>query len=254
MQRENIETNKLVSIIMPLYNAEQFIAQSIESVLKQSYKNFELLIVDDKSIDNSIKIVKKYMQEDKRIKLFFLDVNSGPAKARNKAIKEANGRYISFLDSDDIWLPNKLQDQTLFLNENNLVLTYSSYETIDENSKYINTRYVLPQITYKDMLKSSQIGNLTGIYDVIFFGKVYMEDIGHEDYIMWLKLLKNIPFAKGINYPLAQYRVASNSISSNKIKALKWQWYIYRKIEKLNFLQSCYYFVHYVYNAIKKRI
>jgi len=253
MQNKKIERDKLVSIIMPLYNVERFIAQTIESVLIQSYHHFELLIVDDKSTDNSVKIVKRYMKEDNRIRLFFLDVNSGPVRARNKAIKEAKGKYISFLDSDDMWVPDKLQQQIVFLNENSLVLTYSTYETMDENSMYINTRDCLPLITYKDMLKSNRIGNLTGMYDVGFFGKVYMEDIGHEDYVMWLHLLKKIPFTKGIEEPLAQYRILSSSISSNKIKALVWQWHIYREVEKLNFFQSFYYFGHYVYNAVKKR-
>ena len=253
MQSKKTERNKLVSIIMPLYNAERFISQAIESVLLQSYHNFELLIVDDKSTDSSIEIVTRYMKKDKRIKLFFLDVNSGTVKARNKAIQEAKGDLISFLDSDDMWLPDKLQRQIAFLNENNLVLTYCTYETMDQNSKYINTRDCLPLVTYKDMLKSNQIGNLTGIYDVSFFGKVYMEDVGHEDYVMWLHLLKKIPFTKGIEEPLAKYRVLSGSISSNKIKTLAWQWHIYIEVEKLNFFQSFYYFGYYVYNALKKR-
>jgi len=248
-----IENRKLVSVIMPLYNTEKFIAQAIESVLNQSYNHFELLIVDDKSTDTSVEIVKKYMNKDKRIKLFLLDVNSGPVKARNRAIKEAKGKWISFLDSDDIWLKDKLHKQIEFAKKNNLVLIYSAYETMDENSNYINTRNCLTYITYKDMLKSNQIGNLTGMYDVDFFGKIYMEDVGHEDYVMWLHLLKKVPFTKGIDEPLAQYRVLSSSISSNKIKTLGWQWYIYRKVEKLNFFQSFYYFGHYVYNAIKKR-
>lgn len=243
----------LVSIIMPLYNCEKFIAESIESIMSQTYNNWELIIVDDKSTDNSLAIVESYVNKDSRIKLINLDINSGPTKARNRAIKEAQGRYIAFLDSDDTWLPSKLQDQIAFLNDNNIVLTYCAYETMDENSMYINTRYALPLITYQDMLKSNQIGNLTGIYDVDFFGKVYLDNIGHEDYILWLKLLKQVPYTKGLTQTLARYRIVSNSISSNKLKVLKWQWNIYRKVEKLTILQSSYYFIFYVYNAIKKR-
>jgi len=243
----------LVSIIMPLYNCEEFIVESIESVMSQTYYNWELVIVDDKSTDNSLAIVKSYASKESRIRLINLDINSGPTKARNRAIKEANGRYIAFLDSDDIWLSDKLQCQIAFLNENNLVLTYSAYETMDENSRYINTRDCLPFITYKGMLKSNQIGNLTGIYDVDFFGKVYMENEGHEDYILWLKLLKQIDNTKGLTRVLARYRIVPNSISSNKLKVFKWQWHIYRKIEKLTILQSSYYFIFYVYNALKKR-
>ena len=248
-----MKTDKLVSIVMPLYNAQRFVTQAIESVLSQSYEHFELLIVDDKSTDNSVTIVKKYINKDKRIKLFFLDVNSGPVAARNRAIKEAKGRYIAFLDSDDVWFRDKLYRQIEFMNENHLVLTYSAYETMDENAHYINTRKCFSPVSYRDMLKSNRIGNLTGIYDVTFFGKVYMKDVGHEDYVMWLHLLKRITSTSGIKEPLASYRILSNSISSNKIQALGWQWHIYRKIEKLNFLQSFYYFGHYVYNALKKR-
>ena len=243
----------LVSIIMPLYNCEEYIAESIESVISQTYNHWELIVVDDKSTDNSSIIVESYVLKDSRVKLVNLDTNEGPTKARNRAIKEANGRYIAFLDSDDMWLPDKLQYQIAFLNENNLLLTYSAYETMDENSKYINTRHVLPFITYTDMLKSNQIGNLTGIYDVDFFGKVYLEDTGHEDYVLWLNLLRQVPYTKGLTQTLARYRIVSNSISSNKFKVLKWQWDIYRKVEKLTILQSSYYFIFYVYNALKKR-
>lgn len=243
----------LVSIIMPLYNCEEYIQESIESVRQQTYENWELIVVDDTSTDKSVGIVKQIMQEEPRICFIGLNVNGGAAQARNRAIKEAKGRYIAFLDSDDIWLPDKLHYQIAFLNEHNLVLTYSAYETMDENSKYINTRQILPFITYKDMLKSNQIGNLTGIYDVDFFGKVYMENIGHEDYILWLKLLKQVTCTQGLTQVTARYRIAPNSISSNKLKVLKWQWHIYRKVEKLTILESSYYFIFYVYNALKKR-
>ncbi len=243
----------LVSIVMPLYNGEVFVLDSIRSVLDQTYKNWELIIVDDVSTDNSFTIVEEYIKSEPHISLYQLSQNSGAAVARNYAIELAKGRYISFLDCDDMWLPEKLEKQIQFLDKHALVLTYSAYHTIDENSKYINMRNVPPVISYEDMLKSNQIGNLTGIYDVDFFGKVYMENVGHEDYVLWLKLLKQIPYTKGLTQILAQYRIMSNSISSNKLKVLKWQWHIYRKIEKLTILQSSYYFIFYVYNALKKR-
>lgn len=243
----------LVSIIMPMYNCEKFIIETIESVISQTYAHWELIVVDDKSTDNSLTIVENFVHKDSRIKLIGLEKNTGPTNARNRAIKEAEGRYIAFLDSDDIWLSNKLQYQLAFLNDNNLVLTYSAYETIDAKSKYINTRHCLPLITYKDMLKTNHIGNLTGIYDVAYFGKVYLENTGHEDYILWLKLLKKIPYTKGITEVLAQYRIVGDSISGNKFKVLKWQWYIYRKVEKLTIFQSSYYFIFYIFNALKKR-
>ena len=248
-----MNSHQLVSIIMPLYNCEQFISEAIESVIVQTYQNWELLVVDDKSTDNSLDIVKSYLQKDNRIKLIALKKNEGVAVARNMAIKEAKGKYIAFLDSDDIWLSDKLKIQISFLMDNNLVLTYSAYETIDENSKYINTRDSLPSISYQDMLKSNRIGNLTGIYDSEYFGKVYLEDIGHEDYVLWLKLLKKIKHTKGVTQVLSRYRVLNNSISSNKLSALIWQWSIYRKIEKLTIFKSIYYFIFYIYYALKKR-
>ena len=242
-----------VSIITPSYNSEKYISKTIESVLAQSYQNWEMIIVDDCSTDNSLEITEAYTKKDSRIKSIRLKRNSGPAQARNKAIKEASGKYIAFLDSDDIWFPDKLEKQIIFLTENHLVITYSAYETMDENSKYINTRNIQRTITYKDMLKSNHIGNLTGIYDTEFFGKVSMQEHGHEDYILWLALLKQIESTKGIPESLAKYRITSNSISSNKLKVLKWQWHIYRDIEKLGIFQSAYTMMWYVFYALKKR-
>ncbi len=243
----------LVSIITPSYNSEKYIKETIESVLTQSYKNWEIIIVDDASSDNATQIVDEYVKKDSRVKLIKLKQNRGPANARNRAIKKASGKYIAFLDSDDIWLPTKLEKQIEFLQENNLVITYSAYETMDEDSKYINTRNIQKSITYKDMLKSNHIGNLTGIYDVDFFGKITMKEHGHEDYILWLEILKQIESTKGIPEPLAKYRVLSKSISSNKLKALKWQWKIYRDIEKLGLVQSAYTMIWYIFYALKKR-
>jgi len=245
--------SNLVSIITPSYNSIKFIEETISSVLAQTYQNWEMLIVDDVSSDGSDKIIESYVKRDSRIKLIRLNENSGPAVARNRAIQEATGRYIAFLDSDDSWLPQKLEKQLGFMQENNLYMTYSSYYTMDENSKYINTRVVKEMISYRDMLKSNHIGNLTGIYDVDFFGKIFLESQGHEDYILWLKIMKQLKFSKGMVEPLANYRIVSNSISSNKLKVLKWQWHIYRRVEKLNLFQSAYYFIFYIYYALKKR-
>ena len=242
-----------VSIITPSYNSEKYISETIQSVLDQTCQDWEMIIVDDVSTDDSPQIIEQYTQKDSRIKLIRSKQNSGPARARNKAIKEAGGKYIAFLDSDDVWFPEKLEKQVMFMKENDLVITYSAYETMDEHSIYINTRNIQEIITYKDMLKSNRIGNLTGIYDSDFFGKVYMKEYGHEDYILWLELLKQIESTKGISEPLAKYRIVSKSISSNKLKVLKWQWKIYRNIEKLGIFQSAYYMIWYIFYALKKR-
>jgi len=242
-----------VSIITPSYNSEKYIAETIQSALDQTYQEWEMIIVDDVSTDNSLQIIEKYAKKDRRIKLIRLKQNMGPASARNRAIEEAKGRYIAFLDSDDTWFPQKLKKQLAFMKKYNLVLTYSAYETMDETSKYINTRNIQEVITYKDMLKSNHIGNLTGIYDRNYFAKVYMKNHGHEDYILWLELLKQLESTKGLSEPLAKYRIVEKSISSNKSQVLSWQWYIYRNIEKLSFFQSTYYMIWYIYYAIKKR-
>lgn len=245
--------NNLVSVITPSYNSSKFIAQTIESVLAQTYENWEMIIVDDASPDNSNEIIEEYCKKDTRIKLTKLKKNCGPAMARNRAIEEANGRYIAFLDSDDIWLPKKLEKQIQFMKANNLAVTYSAYHTIGENGSRINTRKAKSEIGYKDMLKSNQIGNLTGIYDCKKIGKYFMENVAYEDYVLWLKLIKDVQYSKGLLEPLAEYRISANSLSANKFKALKRQWNIYRKIEGLDMYKSIYYFIHYLLNALMKR-
>lgn len=245
--------NNLVSIITPSYKSEKFIAQTIESVLSQTYQNWEMIIIDDVSPDNSNKIIEEYCKKDSRIKLIKLKKNVGPANARNEGIKQAIGKYISFLDSDDIWLPTKLEKQIKFMQDNDLAVTCSSYHTIDEVGKQINTRIVKESFSYGDMLKSNHIGNLTGIYDCEKLGKIYMDDIGHEDYTLWLKVVKKVNNIKTIVEPLAEYRILTNSISANKLKVLKWQWNIYRNIVGLDIFRSSYYFAWYIYYALKKR-
>jgi len=243
----------MVSIITPSYKSEKFISETIKSVLFQTYKNWEMIIVDDCSPDNSNEIIEEYCKKDSRIKLIKLEKNSGPAVARNRAIKEAKGRYIAFLDADDLWKPEKLEKQLLFMNENNLAFTYSSYDLIDEDNSDIGTFITKETITYEDMLKTCSVGCLTAIYDTEKLGKVYMPLIRkRQDYGLWLKILKKIGRTKGIVEPLAIYRIRKDSVSSNKIKAAQYQWKIYREVEKLNFFQSIYYFIHYAFNGVIK--
>jgi len=245
--------NHLVSIITPSYHSSQFISYAIESVLAQTYLNWELIVIDDSSPDNANEIVEGYIKNDDRIKLIKLQKNGGAANARNEGIKNAKGKYIAFLDSDDIWLPQKLEKQIQIMHANNLVLTYSSYYTIDEDGNKINMRSCPVSITLRDMYKSNHIGNLTGIYDSEQLGKYFFHNIGHEDYVMWLSIMEKIKQTKGINQPLAEYRILTNSLSANKIKALVWQWKIYREVLHFNVVKSLFYFLHYVYFAIKKR-
>ncbi|NLY04319.1 MAG: glycosyltransferase family 2 protein [Campylobacter sp.] len=243
----------LVSIIMPSYDSEKFIAKSINSALSQTYSNLELIIVDDCSFDNSNDIIEQYAKQDSRVKLIKLDQNSGPAVARNKAIESANGDYIAFLDSDDLWDKDKIEKQLKFMQDNDLAFTYSSYRLIDEDDKELGNFTTTPEVTYENLLKTNSIGCLTAIYDVKKLGKVYMPLIlKRQDYGLWLKILKQINSSKGILDSLATYRIRKNSVSSNKLKAAKYQWKIYTEVEKLGIIKSSYYFIHYAINGIFK--
>ncbi len=243
----------LVSIIMPLYNSEKFLSSSIESVVKQTYKNWELIIVDDRSTDNSLQKAIEYMKKDNRIKIIKLQENSGPAIARNTGIEAANGKFIAFLDSDDMWLPDKLELQLNFMRKTNASFSYTAYKKVNEDGEYRGIVSVPESVTYKKLLNTNVIGCLTAIYNCENLGKIYMPNIiKRQDYALWLKILKKEVQAFGLNIPLAIYRVRKNSVSSNKLKAAFYQWKIYREIEQLNIIKSIYHFINYVYYGFMK--
>lgn len=237
-----------VTVITANYNCERFIAETIESVQKQSFTNWEMIIVDDKSTDKSISIIKKYSRADSRIKLIKLKTNSGPAVARNKAIQNSRGRFIAFLDSDDLWMPNKLEVQVATMKEEKLALSYTEYQKIDEEGKITSKTIKRPiNVNYEKMLSSNYIPCLTAIYDSDILGKVYMPNIlKRQDYGLWLKILKEIEHAQAINTPLAYYRVRKNdSVSSNKIKSAVYHWKILRELEKIPMHSAIWYFCNY---------
>lgn len=244
---------KLVSIITPNYNTEKYIEKTIQSVLLQTYLNWEMIIVDDCSTDNSILKIEKYL-EDPRIILIKQEVNKGPVAARNLAIQYAKGNIIAFLDSDDIWMPNKLETQVqVYLNNEDTAIVFSNYEQIDPDGNVLKQIISLHKyVYYKDLLKTSHIGCLTATYNVDLLGKRYFVSHGHEDYILWLSILKEGYRAVNVQEVLAQYRISSNSISANKRKAVIWQWNIYRNIEKIGLFRSIYYFTHYAIAGLKK--
>ncbi|MGQ7743354.1 glycosyltransferase family 2 protein [Pectobacterium brasiliense] len=246
------DIQEVFSIIMPAYNAEATVDESIRSVLEQTFVDFKLYVVDDGSTDNTRNIIKSYI--DSRIVYVEKNNNTGVASARNLAINMSRGKYITFLDSDDIWTKEKLERQIIYLNEGFDVVC-SNYEVFcsainKENEKKINFPKI---ITYDDMLKSNFIGNLTGAYNTESLGKFYQKSVGHEDYVMWLEIMKKAKRAYCIQENLAYYRTSSSSLSGNKIKALLWQWNIYRNEVKLSFVSSCYFFLCYVFYALKKR-
>ena len=243
----------LVSIIMPNYNSEKYIKQTICSVLAQTYKNWELLFVDDCSSDSSVELVKTF--QDKRIRIFYTSKNSGAAVARNIAIKAAQGKWIAFLDSDDLWLPEKLEKQIHYMESNNFSFTYTDYNVIDENNKIISTFKPKKSIcTYSDVLKHNCIGCLTVIYDSSKLGKIFMPTnaVKREDMACWLDILKKVEKAYCLHECLANYKRHSNSVSSNKIKMLKYQWLVYRKVENINILKSFYYIIHWAIMGVFK--
>lgn len=241
----------LVSIITPSYNSAKYIGKTIDSVISQTYKNWELIIIDDCSTDSSVEIIKDYENKDNRIKLIQLKENSGAAVARNTGIQLARGRFIAFLDSDDSWLPEKLKKQLDFMLINNYYFTYTSYFKINENNEILGTMYIPSKVNYSQLLKTCVIGCLTVIYDAEKIGKQEFPLIRkRQDFALWLKILKKVDYAYGLQENLANYTIRSDSISANKLNAAKYNWFLYRNIEKLSLFVSFYYFLHYVIKGI----
>lgn len=242
----------LVSIITPLYNSEKYIAETIESVLAQTYTNWEMIIVDDCSKDNGVRVVEEYQKKDKRIKLYKNEINRGVSYTRNKAIDLANGKYIAFLDSDDLWKKEKLEKQIKFMEDNNVVLSYTAYEKMNEDGSKRGEIRVPDKLDYNELLKNCLINCITGVYKKEFFKNIKFKETKVEDYIFWLEMFKKIDFASGLNESLAIYRVNNNSRSSNKIDIVKFHWKIYREIEKLNVFKAIYYYLIYIKRGIKR--
>lgn len=233
--------NDLVSVIMPAYNSEKYIAESIKSVLAQTYQNWELIIVDDCSTDKTKEIVKSF--SDSRIKFFKNNTNSGVDITRNKAISEASGRWFAFLDSDDIWKPDKLEKQLEFMIDKGAEFCFTAYEQMDEFGNLTGKICVPPKtVDYKKMIRlACPIGNLTVIYDTKRVGKIMVPHIKkRNDFALWLQVLKKIDVGYGISDVLASYRVRNDSLSGNKLKLIKYHWELYRKIEGHSIVRSIY--------------
>lgn len=246
----------LVSIITPVYKAEKFISETIKCVQEQTYQNWEMLLVNDQSPDDSVEIINKFAEQDKRIRLLNLEKNSGAAIARNTAIKNSKGNYIAFLDSDDLWHPEKLTKQIKFMEERNLAFTFTGYELMDEDGVKKGKIVQVPEsIDYDGLLKNTIIGCLTVVLNKEKIGEIEMVNIRtRQDFVLWLNILKRGHIAHGLNEVLAFYRKVEGSISSNKVKAAKRNWEVYRKIEKLSLFKSIVSFTGYVYHALKKSL
>lgn len=241
----------IASIITPSHNCAPFISETICSVLNQSFSDWEMIIVDDCSADNSVEVIQSFVEQDSRINLIRLSEKSGAAVARNAAIEAATGRFIAFLDSDDLWMPNKLEKQVQFMLDQDVAFSFSAYEKIDETGKVFGYIGVPKKTGYHDLLKTCSIGCLTAMYDVEKLGKVYMPvNTKREDFATWLAILKQVDYAYGMPDVLAQYRVYASQSSAKKAKMAKENWRLYREVEQLNLIKASYYFSHYAVRGV----
>lgn len=250
-------TNPLISIITPAYNSAEFITNTIRSVQQQSFTNWEHIIVDDSSDDNTFSIIKSFAKEDSRIIPVRNKENSGAAVTRNKGLELAKGRFIAFLDSDDLWYPEKLDRQLKFMLENQIPISFASYDLISNDGKKLNKVIKsVKQIDYTGYMKDTIIGMSSTMIDTSIVNKPFrfVNIRTRQDCYLWITLLKRGHLAYGMPDVLSAYRVRKGSISSNKIKAAKRVWYLYYNLENLGFLRSLYFFGFYIYNAVKKRI
>lgn len=247
--------DKLVSIITPLYNGERFVGQTIESVLAQTYPHWEMIVVNDGSKDNGPDIVRQYVEKDKRIRLLE-QPNGGCASARNHGLREAKGRYLCFLDSDDYWDPNFLEEQLRFMHEHDAAIVTCSIRRVDENGKEILGPQIVPEkMDYYSILKSCNLPCLATMIDAGRLHDIrFREELRNlrDDYALWLSLMKQTDFAYGNQQVLANYRISANQVTGNKRKVIIPQFMVNYKVEKLGFLRSLYYLGHWAWNGYVK--
>lgn len=250
-----MENQPLISVIMPCYNMERFVSETIDSVRRQTYPNWELCVVDDASTDHTAEIVQQCCATDSRIHLFVKDMRSGIADTRNQAINMAKGHYLAFLDADDLWYPEKLETQLQFMTEHNVGFCYASYDCVDESGKPTGkTVDAAGDMNYNAYLHNTIIGCSTVMLNIDKVGKVTVPNFRtSEDTATWLDILKKGFIAYAIQQPLTSYRIRSQSASSNKLKASSDLWKVYRQHEHLSFFKAFGCFVSYAYHAIKKR-
>jgi glycosyltransferase involved in cell wall biosynthesis len=232
----------LVSIITPAYNCDRFIGETIESAQQQTYGNWEMIIVDDCSTDNTAEVVRQYAEKDQRIRYVALVQNSGAAVARTEAMRLARGKYMAFLDSDDLWSPTKLEKQLSFMRSNGFAITCTAYEHIDESGYPLGKVIrAIPRTSYNRLLLDCPVGNSTVMYNVEKLGKFRVPDIRkRNDDALWLQILKRERYIYGLDEVLAKYRIRGNSLSRNKVELIKYHWILYRQIEGLSILRSLF--------------
>lgn len=245
----------LVTIITPCYNSADFIKETINSVLDQTYVNWELIIIDDKSKDRSCEIIDEYTKKHEKIRLIKLEQNGGVSNARNVGLKEAKGKYIAFLDSDDIWLKEKLAKQVNYMEGQSLPMTFCAYNRIDEAGDVISRKIEAPNtVNYHQLLSHNVIIFSTSLTLKSAIADTKFKKLGHEDWIFWLDIFKKPFIGHGINEPLVLYRVRKGSVSSNKLKVIGFTWKILRESENLGFFEAAYHFTKYAFAAVWKRL
>lgn len=243
---------ELVSIITPTYNSAKFMEETVQSVLNQTYQNWEWVITDDGSSDETTKMINQY--KDDRIKLQVLPKNGGAGNARNKSLERAKGRYIAFLDSDDYWFPDYLEKMLNFLEINNFELVYSNYSRCNEQLEPVIKDFSANKIvTFSTLLKTCTLAPVSTIYDSKRVGKEYFPvKSKREDHVMWLNLLKKIPKAQPLNQTLAKYRMVENSVSRKKTNIMYDQYLVYKNFMKFSTLKSLYYTANWAMNGFLK--
>ena len=243
--------NTTISIITPCFNSEKYLEKMINSVISQSYKSWELIIVDDYSTDNSINIINKYLNLDARIKLIKLKNKSGPAFARNKGINLAKGGYITFLDADDYWGKNFLKYSLESIN--NHVFIYSNYNFVNQNGKFIHKTTIVSKVNKNKILKGTPISCLTAFININKIGKKFFPlNSFREDIAYWTLILRDCDSAYGFNFCEAYYRKHKDTRSSNKLKMAIMTWKDYRNYHKLSFIKCLYFFSNYALQGIYK--
>lgn len=248
----NVET----TIITPIYNSEDFLEETLKSILNQTYNKWESILINDNSKDSSFRIAQKYAKLDSRFKIINLESSHGAAKARNIGIEAAKGRFIAFLDSDDIWTNDKLDKQINYMIVHQVGFSYTNYSQFGEASNSDVNIYAPNKINYSQLLKANYIGCLTVVYDTSEKGKFYFPlTKKRHDFALWLTMLKKFDYAYNVGESLARYRVHDNSLSSNKKDAFQSYFHILHDIEKVNKFIAFYYTVRFsVISIIKKKM
>lgn len=245
--------DNLVSVVMPAYNAARFIGDAVRSVLGQTFSEFELLVVDDCSRDATAEVVEDFVKTDSRVRLIRHARNFGPAAARNTALDRARGRYIAFLDSDDLWLPEKLEIQLAFMREQSAAICFTQFCRITEEGTVISRPVpVPPMVDYRGLLKGNVIATSTVLLDRTRTGPFRMIRTYYDDYALWLMLLRRGLRAYGLARDLVRYRIAHGSWSRNKLRSAYFTWKVYRDVEGLPLWDAVWNFLHYAWNGYRK--